>query len=36
MEPKERSFSREHDKDAIQNVEQTIVSAAGKLDVELG
>jgi len=35
-EGKERSFSREHDKDAIQNVEQTIVSAAGKLGVGLG
>jgi len=35
-EGKERSFSREHDKDAVQNVEQTIVSAAGKLGVELG
>lgn len=35
-EGKERSFSREHDKDAVENVEQTLVSAAGKLGIELG
>ena len=34
-EGKERSFSREHDKDAVETVEQTLVSAAAKLGIEL-